>query len=109
MSDEDVVILTDEEGTEVRFLHIMTFDYEDSFYVALTPEETVDGIENGEVLLMEIMEDEDGDDCYVPIEDEAKMDKVWEEFERLYYEDEEGDEEGHVHGEGCGCDKKDEE
>ncbi len=106
MSDEDVVILTDEEGTEVRFLHIMTFDYEDSFYVALTPEETVDGIENGEVLLMEIMEDEDGDDCYVPIEDEAKLDKVWEEFERLYYEDEE-DGEGHVHGEGCGCDKKD--
>ncbi len=87
MSDENVVILTDEEGTEVRFLHIMTFDFEDSFYVALTPEESMEGIENGEVLLMEILEDEDGDDCYVPIEDEKKMDRVWEEFERLYYEE----------------------
>ena len=29
----------------------------------------MDGIEPGEVLLLEIMEDEDGDDCCVPIED----------------------------------------
>ena len=109
MSEEDVVILTDEEGKEVRFLHIMTFDFEDSFYVALTPEESVDGIEPGEVLLLEIMEDEDGDDCYVPIEDEAKLDRVWEEFERLYYEDDDEDDEddedgGHIHS-GC-CEKE---
>jgi hypothetical protein len=52
------------------------------------------------VLLLEIVEDEDGDDCYVPIEDEQKLDKVWDEFERLYNEEEEDDEEG----DGCGCD-----
>jgi len=110
MSEEDVVILTDEEGKEVRFLHIMTFDFEDSFYVALTPEESVDGIEPGEVLLLEIMEDEDGDDCYVPIEDEAKMDRVWEEFERLYYEDDEDDEGGEGCGHNCsGCCEKETE
>ncbi len=103
MSDEDVIVMIDEEGTEVRFLHIMTFDFESSFYVALTPEESVDGIENGEVLLMEIIEDEDGEETYAPIEDEAKMDKVWDEFERLYYEDEDGEEE-HEHGPDCGCD-----
>lgn len=100
MSDEDVIVMVDEEGTEVRFLHIMTFDFEGSFYVALTPEETVDGIENGEVLLMEIIEDEDGEETYAPVEDEAKLDKVWDEFERLYYEDEDGEEE-HVHGPDC--------
>lgn len=106
MSDEeDVIVMIDEEGTEVRFLHIMTFDFEGSFYVALTPEETVDGIENGEVLLMEIVEEEDGEETYAPIEDEAKLDKVWEEFERLYYEDEDGEEE-HEHGPDCGCDDK---
>ncbi|NLT98407.1 MAG: DUF1292 domain-containing protein [Christensenellaceae bacterium] len=110
MSEEDVVILTDEDGNEVRFLHIMTFDFEDSFYVALTPEESVDGIEPGEVLLLEIVEDEDGDDCYVPIEDEAKLDRVWEEFARLYYEDDAEDDDeddedgGHIHS-GC-CQKE---
>lgn len=97
MNDENVVVLTDEEGKDVRFLHIMTFDFEDSFFVALTPEEDIEGIENGEVLLMEVLEDEDGCDCYVPIEDEDRLDRVWEEFERLYYEDDddyEEDEEG---------------
>jgi len=102
MNEEDVVILTDEDGKEVRFLHLMTFDFEDSFYVALTPEESMDGIEPGEVLLLEIVEDEDGEDLYVPIEDEAHLDRVWEEFERLYYEeDEDGDEDGGHSCDGC--------
>ena len=74
---------------DVAFQHIMTFDFEDSFYVALTPEKEVAGIKNGEVVVLEIMEDEDGNDCYVPIESEEKLEKVWTEFERLYYEDEE--------------------
>jgi len=87
--ENDVVILQDEDGNDIAFQHIMTFDFEDSFYVALTPEKEVEGIKNGEVVLLEIMEDEDGSDCYVPIESEEKLDKVWEEFERLYYEDEE--------------------
>ena len=89
MNDENVVVLTDDEGRDVRFLHIMTFDFEDSFFVALTPEEDVDGIENGEVLLLEVLEDQDGSDCYVPVEDEERLDRAWEEFERLYYEDDE--------------------
>ena len=89
MNEENVVVLTDEEGKDVRFMHIMTFDFEDSFFVALTPEDDVDGIENGEVLLLEVLEDADGSDCYVPIEDEDRLDLVWNEFERLYYDDEE--------------------
>jgi len=93
MNEENVVILTDEEGKDVRFVHVMTFDFEDSFFVALTPEEDVEGIENGEVLILEVLEDEDGSDCYMPVEDEDRLDRIWEEFERLYYEDEEQPEE----------------
>ncbi|MDD5017124.1 MAG: DUF1292 domain-containing protein [Eubacteriales bacterium] len=89
MSDDSVVVLKDEQGRDVKFFHIMTFDFEDSFYVALTPESEVDGVKNGEVILLEITEDEDGNDCYGPIPDEAQLDRVWEEFERLYYEDDE--------------------
>lgn len=87
MSEESIVILTDEDGRDIRFQYIMTFDYEDSFYVALTPETQVDDFENGDVLLMEIQEDEDGSDIYLPIESEEKLDRVWQEFERLYYEE----------------------
>ena len=87
MSDESIVILTDENGHDARFLHLMTFDYEDSFYVALTPEKEMDGFKNGEVLLMEIREDEDGSDCYLPIESDKQQSDVWQAFEKLYYEE----------------------
>lgn len=107
--DEDIVVLKDEEGNDSRFYHIMTFDYEESFYVALTPETEVDGIENGEVILLEIMEDEDGDDCYVPIEDEKKLDKVWDEFERLYEEECDECECGECGCSECGGDEDDED
>lgn len=90
--EENIVVLKDEEGNDSRFYHIMTFDFEESFFVALTPETEVDGIQNGEVILLEIMEDEDGDDCYAPIEDDQRLDKVWDEFERLYYEEEDEEE-----------------
>lgn len=89
MSDDSIVMLKNERGQDVKFQHLMTFDFEDSFYVALTPETEVDGIKNGEVILLEIMEDEDGGDCYIPIESEEQLDKVWEEFERLYNEEDE--------------------
>lgn len=88
MSDKNIVVLKNEDGLDVRFSHIMTFDFDGSFYVALTPEDEVEGISNGEVLLMEIREDEDGSDCYLPVENEQQLKSVWEEFEKLYYEDE---------------------
>ena len=89
MKDENIVVLKDEKGNDVRFYHIMTFDFEESFYVALTPEDEVDGIKNGEVILLEILEDEDGSDCYNPIQSEKQLEKVWEEFERVFYEEDE--------------------
>jgi len=88
MSEKSIVVLKDEDGREVRFSHIMTFDYDGSFYVALLPVGEVEGAGRDEVLLMEIREDEDASDCYLPVENEQQLEKVWEEFKRLYYEDE---------------------
>lgn len=87
--DENVVSLQDEDGNDVNFEHIMTFDFEGGYYVALTPETEIDGIQNGDVILLEIVENEHGSDCYMPIEDEDKMNRAWDEFEKLYYEEEE--------------------
>ena len=89
MSKDSIIILKDEKENDVRFFLIMTFDFDDSFYVALTPETEVEGIKNGEVMLLEVVENEDGDDTYQPIASEEMLERVWSEFERLYYEDEE--------------------
>ena len=60
MDEEQIVLLKDENGNNVRFEQIMTFEFEESLYVAITPEDEVDGIKNGDVMLLEIREDEDG-------------------------------------------------
>ena len=86
MEEKEFVELLDEKENPVNFERLLTFEYDGSVYVALTPAEEFEGIENGEVILLEIREDEDGEDCYLPLEDEHQLEAVFEEFERLYYE-----------------------
>lgn len=88
MDEDKIVELKDEDGKSVRFLQVMTFEFNDSLYVAITPEEETDGIKKGDIMLLEICEDEDGEDCYLPLENEQLLKQVWEEFKELYYEDE---------------------
>ncbi|MBT3320331.1 MAG: DUF1292 domain-containing protein [Clostridia bacterium] len=87
MDEEKIVILKDEDGKAARFAQIMTFEFNENLYVAITPETQVDGIESGEVMLLQIREDEDGTDCYLPLENEQMLKQVWEEFEELYDEE----------------------
>ena len=87
MDEEKIVILTDEDGKKLRFTQLMTFEFNESLYVAITPVEEIDDIKNGDVMLLEIREDEDGEDCYLPLENEAVLKQVWEEFEELYDEE----------------------
>ena len=86
MDEEKIVVLKDEDGKAARFTQIMTFEYEESLYVAITPQTNVGDIANGEVMLLEIREDDDGSDCYLPLENEQILKQVWEEFEELYSE-----------------------
>jgi len=86
MEDKNIVHLKDEDGKHIKFERIMTFDFAESLYVAITPVEDLGDIKNGDVMLLEVREDKDGMDCYLPIENEQKLNRVFEEFEKLYYE-----------------------
>ncbi len=86
MEEKEFVELLDENENPVSFERLLTFEYDNSVYVALTPAEEFEGIENGEVILLEIREDEEGEDCYLPLDNEQQLEAVFEEFERLYYE-----------------------
>ena len=87
MDEDKVVILKDEDGKKRMFTQLMTFEYDESLYVAITPVEEIEGIKNGDVMLLQIREDKDGEDVYLPLENEQKLAQVWEEFEELYYEE----------------------
>lgn len=80
--ENNIIILEDENGCEVEFEVIDVFEFEDVTYFALLevlPEE----MENDEVLIMQVDGDIDSDDAeLVMVEDEARLERAFNEFLR---------------------------
>lgn len=76
--EKDIIELLDENGEQTRFEHVLTFLYEGERYVALVPEDEADDDE-AEVLLLHI-EEKDGCDVYVTIDNQVLLDEVFNEF-----------------------------
>lgn len=88
----EVVTLIDEDDNEVQFDHLMTFDHSDQRFIALMPMSEVDGIDEGEVLILRIQSDGE-EDTYIPVESESLLNEVFETFLKLYEEMIENDDE----------------
>ena len=87
----DVIELTDEDGETTRFEYITTIDHEGELYIALMPiedEEEADD-ENGYVVFMKIEQDDEGEDIYVSVDDDALVDALFEKLTQLLDEEEE--------------------
>ena len=82
-----IVTLVDEDGREVEFDHLMTFEHEDKHYIALLALDPVEGVNDDEVVLLEVKEGEE-EDLYVPIEDADVLEAVFETFQKLLDEQE---------------------
>ena len=92
--DDDIITLYIEERDCVEdFYHLATLDVDDKWFVVLKPVEELPDIAEDEVLIYEVRDGEDGD-VFVAIEDEALLQKVFDEFmaEVESLEDEEGEE-----------------
>ena len=81
--EDNIVELTDEDGTVSKFEYLATIPYEGSEYVVLLVLDE-DGNEpegdDGEVIVLEIEQDENGEDIYVSVEDDELSGKVFELF-----------------------------
>lgn len=81
--DGNIIQLLDENGKEVSFDLLMTFDYEGKRYVALMPVEQVDNVDEDEVVLLEIVKSA-GEESYVTIDNPVLLDEVFGEFLELF-------------------------
>lgn len=90
MEEKDTIItlIDDENGQEVDFDLLLTFDYEGKRYVALQPLEEVEGVEEDEVVLLEVVKTAEGE-AFKSIENEILLDEVFREFQELFDEEEE--------------------
>ena len=89
MEREDIVQLVDEDGNEVDFEHLMTLEHEGKAYICLVPVEPMEDVAEDELVILRIETDEDGNDYYTSIDDDAELDEVFEKYLEIAEADEE--------------------
>ena len=80
----DIVSVVDEEGKEHVFEELDRIETDDGRYVALLPmyddpQEMLD--DSGELIILKVEEDDDGDTYLCPIEDEDEFNEIGQAFE----------------------------
>ncbi|ACM60251.1 uncharacterized protein DUF1292 [Caldicellulosiruptor bescii] len=84
MFADNVVTLVDEEGREISFEMLDRVNYNGNDYIVLLPlEEMEKEDEEAEVVILRI-EDRDGEEVYVGVEDEEELENVFEIFQSRF-------------------------
>ena len=86
---DNLIILNDEEGNEVKFEFLDLIELDNEEYVVLLPVTEEGEEEEGEVVILKVEDtDEDSDEeSYVSIEDEDTLNKVFEIFKEKFKDD----------------------
>ena len=87
---DNIVILNDEEGNEVKFEFLDLIELDDEEYVVLLPVTDEGEEEEGEVVILKVEDNDDEDsdeESYVSIEDEDTLNKIFEIFKEKFKDD----------------------
>ncbi len=83
---DNIIILNDEEGKEVKFEFLDLVELDGEEYIVLLPaEEAEDEDSEGEVVILKIEDTEnEEEESYVSVEDEDTLNKVFEIFKEKF-------------------------
>ncbi len=87
---ENIVILNDENGNEVKFEFLDLVELDDEEYVVLLPVTDDDEEDEGEVVILKVDDTDDEDseeESYVSVDDEETLNKVFEIFKNKFKDD----------------------
>ncbi len=86
---DNIIILNDEDGNEVKFEFLDLIELDEEEYVVLLPVTEEGDEEEGEVVILKVEDtDEDSDEeSYVSIEDEDTLNRVFEIFKEKFKDD----------------------
>lgn len=87
---DNIVILNDEEGNEVKFEFLDLVELDEEEYVVLLPVAEDGEEEEGEVVILKVEDNDDEEseeESYVSIEDEEVLNKVFEIFKEKFKDD----------------------
>ena len=86
---DNIIILNDEDGNEVKFEFLDLIELDNEEYVVLLPVTEEGEEEEGEVVILKVEDTDDDSDeeSYVSIEDEDTLNKVFEIFKEKFKDD----------------------
>lgn len=87
---DNIVILNDEEGNEVKFEFLDLIELDDEEYVVLLPIDEEGEEDEGEVVILKVedTDDEESDEeSYVSVENEEVLNRVFEIFKEKFKDD----------------------
>ena len=81
---DNIIVLNDENGNEVKFEFLDLMEYEGEEYIILLP--TEEGEDNDEVVILKVedVEDDPEMETYVSIDDEDTLNAVFEMFKEKF-------------------------
>lgn len=87
---DNIVILNDEEGNEVKFEFLDLVELDDEEYVVLLPVTDEGEEDEGEVVILKVEDTDDEEseeESYVSVDDEETLNKVFEIFKEKFKDD----------------------
>lgn len=82
--EEVIVLLNEETGEEVEFSLLAMLEVDGTTYAYLEPIEEVAGFEEGDLLVNRIEFGDDGEENFLPIDDDEELDRAFEAFDEMY-------------------------
>ena len=92
-ADDDIVTLLSATGEEIDFVEIAGIAHKGNFYAILQPVELLEGMADDEALVFKVERTESGEDKFEIELDDAIIDAVFTEYNRLLDSIENNDEE----------------
>lgn len=90
--EEDIVELTTDDGKKLKFYFVGTIEYKGKTYSAFEPAEEIEGMSEDDLVIFEVQDNDENTSDLLPIEDEALLEEVFEEFCRALDEEEAAEE-----------------
>ena len=87
---DNIIVLNDEDGNEVKFEFLDLVELDDEEYVVLLPVAEEGEEEDGELVILKLEDNDDEDseeESYVSVEDEDVLNKVFEIFKEKFKDD----------------------
>ena len=87
---DNIVILNDEDGNEVKFEFLDLVELDDEEYVVLLPVTDEGEEDEGEVVILKVEDNDDEEseeESYVSVDDEETLNKVFEIFKEKFKDD----------------------